>query len=240
MNANDKPCAIKLLVVIVDRSRTGKVMNILREEHIRFHFICLAEGTAGSEFVSLLGLNSIDKSVVFCLEPEFKIPALLSMLSEKLQLRKPGKGIAFVSPLTGMNNSVLQMILKEEQNTEIDRKEEEGKLDNTKCASKYDLILAVVNQGHIDEVMGAARAAGARGGTVLHGRKIDVDEDAKLFGITAQLEKDIVAILTTAEQRHEIMSSITQACGLSKEARGMIFSLPVDDIEGLGSVKPIE
>ncbi len=237
MSENDRPCAIKLLVVIVDRSRTGKVVNILREERIRFHFICLAEGTAGSEFVSLLGLNSIDKSVFFCLEPDFKVPELLSMLSGKLHLRKPGKGIAFVSPLNGLNNSVLQMILKD---TEIDRKEEEGKLDNIKCVSKYDLILAVVNQGHIDEVMDAARAAGARGGTVLHGRKIDVDEDAKFFGVTAQMEKDIVAILTTAEQKHEIMSSITKVCGLSKEARGMIFSLPVDDIEGLGSVKPVE
>lgn len=238
MNKDDKPCAIKLLVVIVDRSRTDKVMNILREERIRFHFICLAEGTAGSEFVSLLGLNSIDKAVFCCLEPSFRIPGMLALLSEKLQLRKPGKGIAFVSPLTGLNNSVLQMIIKD---TEMDRKEEEGKLDNnTKYVSKYDLILAVVNQGYVDEVMNAARAAGARGGTVLHGRKIDVDEDVKFFGIAARLEKDIVAILTATEQKHEIMSSITKACGLSKEARGMIFSVPVDDIEGLGSVKPIE
>lgn len=240
MNENNKSCTIKLLVVIVNRSHTEKVTKILKEEHIRFHFICLAEGTAGSEFASLMGLHSIDKSVFFCLEPEFKVFEVLSVISERLQLRKPGKGIAFVTPLTGLNNSVLQTILKDEHICDADRKEEEDKLENTKCVSKYDLILAVVNQGHVDEVMDAARAAGARGGTVLHGRKIDVDEDAKFFGITAQLEKDIVAILTTTEQKHEIMSSITKACGLSKEARGMIFSLPVDDIEGLGSVKPLE
>lgn len=238
MSDNVKPCAIKLMVVIVNRPHVDKVMKILREERIRFHFICLAEGTAGSEFMSLLGLNSIDKSIVFCLEPDFRIKRTLSLLSERLQLRKPGKGIAFVSPLTGLNNSVVQMVLK---NIEIDRKEEEGKVDNNcKSSSKYDLIMAVVNQGYVDEVMNAARAAGARGGTVLHGRKIDVDEDAKFFGIAAQLEKDIVAILTTTEQKHEIMRSITKACGLSSEARGMIFSLPVDDIEGLGSVKPQE
>jgi len=238
MSQNTKPCTVKMLVMIVNRSHTNKVTKILHAERIRFHCICLAEGTAGSEFASLLGLNSIDKSVFFWLEPDYRIFAQLALLSERLQLRKPGKGIAFVMPLTGLNNSVLQTILKDEQNCEADRKEEEEKLDTTKSVSKYDLILAVVNQGHIDEVMDAARAAGARGGTVLHGRKIDVDEDAKFFGISAQLEKDIVAILTTAEQKHEIMSSITQACGLSKGARGIIFSLPVDDIEGLGSVKP--
>lgn len=238
MSENNKPCAVKLLVTIVDRAKVNKVTDILREERIRFHFICLAEGTAGSEIMALLGLNSVDKAVVFCLEPECKLPSLLSLISERLQLRKPGKGIAFITPVTGLNNSVLQMIAK---GLALEGKEDEKLDNNTRPASKYDLILAVVNQGHVDDVMDAARAAGARGGTVMHGRKIGVDDDAgKFFGISVQLEKDIVAILTTAEQRHDIMNSIIQACGMSKGPKGMIFSVPVDDIEGLGSVKPTE
>ena len=34
----------------------------------------------------------------------------------------------------------------------------------------YEIILAIANEGHTDTVMDAARAAGARGGTVLHGK----------------------------------------------------------------------
>jgi hypothetical protein len=157
------------------------------------------------------------------------MPALLSHVSSKLQLRKPGKGIAFVMPLTGINNAVHAALAKDSE-----RENEEGKgLENTKSASKYDLIVSVVNQGHVEKLMESARAAGARGGTVLHGRKLRVDDDSKFLGIAAQLEKDIVAILSAHEQKNEIMRAITQTCGLNTEARGMIFSLQVDEIEGL-------
>ena len=54
----------KLLTVIVDRGSTKKLVEILREEHVRLHFICLAEGTAGSDIMALLGLYSDRKSVV--------------------------------------------------------------------------------------------------------------------------------------------------------------------------------
>ena len=35
---------------------------------------------------------------------------------------------------------------------------------------KYELIVIVANEGRTDQVMNAARAAGATGGTVLHGK----------------------------------------------------------------------
>jgi hypothetical protein len=84
--------------------------------------------------------------------------------------------------------------------------------------------------------MAAAKEAGARGGTVLHGRKCDIDEETKFFGITPQLEKEIVAILTKHEMKNDIMRALVLACGLNTEAQGVILSLPVDDIEGLKSV----
>ena len=55
------------------------------------------------------------------------------------------------------------------------------------------LIVAVVASGHTDTVMAAAKAAGARGGTVLHGRRLDCHEDGAERKI--QPERDIVAIL---------------------------------------------
>jgi hypothetical protein len=233
MIENNKPCVVKLLIIVADRSQTSKISNFLREGRVRFHFITLAEGTAGSEIMALLGLDSIDKSFICCLEIDYKMPSLLSLVSSKLQLRKPGKGIAFIMPLTGINNSVHAALTKDSE-----RENEEGEgLENAKGASKYDLIVSVVNQGHVEELMESARAAGASGGTVLHGRKLGVDDDSKFLGIAAQREKDIVAILSTHEQKNEIMQAITQTCGLNTEARGMIFSLQVDEIEGLGNLE---
>ncbi|MDR3321410.1 MAG: hypothetical protein LBS93_03100 [Synergistaceae bacterium] len=231
MNEQYKPSGIKLLVVIVDRARTEKVAEILRSERVRFNCITLAEGTAGSEIMALLGLDSIDKSFVTCLGTDYTMPSLLSLVSSKLNLSKPGKGIAFTMRVSGLNKSVLEILTRDAP--------EEGsgeELENAKNTSKYDLIVSVVGEGHAGELMESARSAGATGGTILHGRKLDVRDDAKFLGISAQLEKDIVAILAKREQKNEIMRAITKSCGLNTEARGFIFSLPVDEIEGLSAM----
>jgi hypothetical protein len=239
---------IKMLVVIVDRRQEGKVAEILAAERVQFHFIALAEGTAGSDMMALLGLESIDKSFVCCLEPASRIPGLLQSVSAKLQLRKPGKGIAFTMPISCINNSVLTLLTKQAVGDEItesggDKLENAGQNtgqntgqsagQNKQKHELIELIVSVVNHGFADLAMESARDAGATGGTVLHGRKLGVEEDAKFLGITPQLEKDIVAILSSHEKRNDIMRAITKSCGGNTEARGIILSLPVEEIEGL-------
>lgn len=41
INECHKQCDIKLLVTIVDRGRSERLIDILREEQVLFHFICL-------------------------------------------------------------------------------------------------------------------------------------------------------------------------------------------------------
>lgn len=235
MNEGKRPQALKILMVIVDRAITKKVTDILTDRQVRFHFISLAEGTAGTDMMSLLGLDSLDKSMICCVDLDFRMPSLLSLVSKRLNLNKPGKGIAFTLPVNGINNSVLQLLTKD---IDIPEPREGDDMEDI-CATKYDLILSVINHGYVDKLMEAAKAAGARGGTVLHGRKLGVEEEAtKLFGVCMQSEKDIVAILTTHEQKNDIMRAITQSFGMNSEARGVIMSLPVEDIEGLGQQAP--
>jgi nitrogen regulatory protein PII len=131
-----------------------------------------------------------------------------------------------------VNSAALQLITKD-----VVRKVDEEKMEVVKSTSKYDMVLAIINQGHVNELMEAARGAGARGGTVLHGRKVGVEEEAKFLGISVQLEKDIVSILVNHEQKNDVMRAITQACGISTESQGVVIALPVDEIDGLGSVK---
>lgn len=45
-----------------------------------------------------------------------------------------------------------------------------GEVTDMPAAFLYELIIAIVNCGHADTVMDAARAAGAAGGTVLHAK----------------------------------------------------------------------
>ena len=98
---------------------------------------------------------------------------------------------------------------------------------------RYDLIVASVDQGLADKVMEAARTAGATGGTLVHARRAGVHEAEKFYGITLQKEKELLAILAPKEGKTAIMQAIARSVPLEGERGGVVFSLPVDSIEGL-------
>ena len=93
---------------------------------------------------------------------------------------------------------------------------------------RHSLILVTVNQGCTDAVMDTARAAGARGGTVIRARWAEAGEIQKLAGITLQAEKEVLAIVATEEDRNAIMEAIDKGHGLRTPDQAMVISLPVD------------
>lgn len=69
----------------------------------------------------------------------------------------------------------------------------------------YHLVLAIVNRGCSEQVMEAARPAGARGGTVILARRVGYEDVQNMLGFTLQPEKEIVAILLPQEQKLPVM-----------------------------------
>lgn len=99
-----------------------------------------------------------------------------------------------------------------------------------------ELILTIVNRGFSEDVMDAARAKGARGGTIMHGRgtgKID----KSFFGIRIEPEKDVVWIVANKDTCADIMKSIYEKVGLGTAGSGICFCMPIDNVVGL---TPIE
>ncbi len=101
--------------------------------------------------------------------------------------------------------------------------------------SGYKCIMAIVNNGFSEEAMEAAKASGARGGTILHGRGTISKEAEKFFNITIQPEKEIVMILAKDEQTDAILKSLYHTVGTSTNAQGIVFTIPVDEAIGLDS-----
>ncbi len=95
------------------------------------------------------------------------------------------------------------------------------------------LIVYICNNGYAYQAMDEARRAGARGGTVLHGRSSLSTEKQKFFGITVHPEKDILMIVCLESQKYDLMQSINQKYGVTTEARGIIFSMKVDNTVGM-------
>ena len=94
--------------------------------------------------------------------------------------------------------------------------------------NKYELILCIVNAGFSQNVMEAARSAGAKGGTVLRARGSANPEAEDFFNIKIQPEKEMVMILVPASIKDEVMKTIYKESGIAAEAQGIAFSLPVN------------
>ncbi|NLF19163.1 MAG: hypothetical protein GX595_18190 [Lentisphaerae bacterium] len=94
------------------------------------------------------------------------------------------------------------------------------------------VIFFICNHGFAHDAMAAARAAGARGGTILHGRSSVGGEKARFFGITVHPEKDILMIVCLADQQVALMQALVAGYGPASEAGGLCFSMPVDETLG--------
>lgn len=226
-----KHLAIRLIVSITSIDKGKTVANLLDKAHVGMRFQFKAFGTASSEILDCLGLGETEKIVTIGLAPKEEAGRIFEVLKIELQLSRSGRGIAFTLPISGLSNPVFKMIDAHKRQEIHDHIEREVK--KVKCESAYELILATINQGYSEELMDAARKAGARGGTVIHARRIGSEENMKFWGISVQEEREIVAILAKKEDKIAIMKAVNISCGISTEARGMIFSLPVDDVAGL-------
>ncbi len=95
------------------------------------------------------------------------------------------------------------------------------------------MIFCIVNAGFSDLVMDAAREAGARGGTVIHGRGTANKEAEEKFNIPIQPDKEVVMILVSSEIKDNVLKALNLAVGLDTDGQGIAFSMPVDRVIGI-------
>lgn len=104
----------------------------------------------------------------------------------------------------------------------------------------YKCIFTIVNNGFSEVAMNAAKACGAKGGTILHGRGTISKDAEKFFHISIQPEKEIVLILAKSELVDCILKGLYDAIGTATEAQGIAFAMPVDEVIGLSDQKPVK
>ena len=93
---------LKILVTVVNRSKTEFFMDFLTAFEVNFQTSVLAQGTARSETLYMLGLEDSDKSVIFSAIRENKATEALQALEDKFHTLKNGKGIAFTVPMSSV------------------------------------------------------------------------------------------------------------------------------------------
>lgn len=93
---------LKILVTVVNRSKTEFYMDLLTSFEVNFQTAVLGQGTAHSEMLYMLGLEDSDKGVIFSVIREDRVQEAMHALEDKFHALKNGKGIAFTIPMSSV------------------------------------------------------------------------------------------------------------------------------------------
>ena len=143
-----------------------------------------------------------------------------------MRIDVPGTGIAFIIPVSSIGGKRALQFLTEHQTFAL---KEESTLKDT----RYELLLVIANQGYTDTVMGAARSAGAHGGTILHAKSTGAEDAGKFFGMSIAEEREIILMVVPTGDKNTVMQAIMAQAGAHTEAQAVTFSVALEDVAGL-------
>lgn len=228
---------IVLLNTIVNRSDSKKFEKFFKEQEIPITLQSLGKGTATDEIMELLGVGEPEKSVFFSIISGIKAKRILKRMIAMMRLDIPGNGIAFTVPMASIGSATaFHMIMEGESHMDTEKRSE--KIMDTE--PKREVIVAIANKGYVNQIMDAARGAGASGGTVIHAKGTGTGEVEQFLGITIAAEKEMIYIVTDAEKRPAIMKAIMADAELKAKAKMVVFSMPVSSTAGIGKEPVID
>lgn len=100
---------------------------------------------------------------------------------------------------------------------------------------KFSLIVSTVKPDYTDNVVDAAKAAGATGATVIPARGVGSHEASTFFGLTLEAQSDVILFLLSEAVIEPVLDAICAAGEFDKPGTGIAFVIPVDRTVGLES-----
>lgn len=181
-------------------------------------------GTATKSMLELLGMESKDRRLFMTVASPQQTKLLIQEQRKRLYIDAPGNGVTIGVPIKSVGGSKTLAFLSNGQNVK----------GAPTLNYDYELIMVIANQGATDQVMDAARSAGARGGTVIHGLGTGSKNAEKFYKVSIAAEKEVILIVSAASQKSAIMKAIIEQAGPDTKAGAIAFSLPVTELAGFG------
>ncbi|MBE3586352.1 MAG: P-II family nitrogen regulator [Thermoanaerobacter sp.] len=220
----------KLLVAVVNYGVARKAVKAAKQAGAEGGTTLLGEGTGGHKVSEVLGIDlEPEKEIILILIDESKLEVVLQAVISAARLDKSGRGIAFVldvSRVAGICHLGAPVEIPEQN---------PGGMEMVKDGEEvlYDLIVTIVNKGDSEKVVDASKRAGAEGGTILFGRGTGIHENARLFGIPIEPEKEIVLTLIERQKSGKVLEAIINETDLNKPGKGIAFVLEVERVAGI-------
>ena len=222
-----------MMFTITNRNANKKFQKICHDLGYSVTFSFPGHGTARSEILDYLGIDSTEKVVTISVVTKEMWRKIRRELIVRMHIDVPGTGIAFIIPMSSIGGKKVLRYLIQGNDYE---KEEESTLKET----KHELLVIIANQGYIDSIMDAARSVKAGGGTVIHAKGAGMDTAEAFLGVSLAAEKEIILIVAKKENKNKIMKAIIEETGLPNKEGSMIFSLPVTSVIGLRLIEDLE
>ena len=215
---------LDMVMAIVDRDKAKLMAELFENHKLPMVLAVLGRGTATSEVLDLYGLEAKEKALLITVAGADMTKQLIRAAKHKLFIDVPGNGIMMAIPLKSVGGGKTLAFLS--GGAAPDKAVPEMKFD-------HELIMAVINEGHTDPVMDAARSAGPTGGTVLHAKGTGGKLSEKFLGVSLADEKEVVLIVSKAGEKTAIMRAISDQCGVDTPSGAITFSLPISSVAGL-------
>ena len=216
---------VYVFITIINKSDAKEFLEFFIDRDAAPIYSSICQGSANSKTLALLGLERSEKVLMQSLVPHNKLAMLKDGLTHKMDLDLPNRGIALAVPLTSIaSRNVLSHILEGQG-------DENEIIEDTGRKIEMELIVSICAKGHSDDKMNAARAAGARGGTIIKAKGTAAAGTDKFFGMAISDEKEITYIVAKKEQRTDIMKAIASYT-YADNAHPIVFSLPVTETAG--------
>lgn len=102
---------------------------------------------------------------------------------------------------------------------------------------QFKLVITLVEDARVENVLKAARDAGATGATVItSGRGEGLKPQKTFFGLDLYSQRDMVLFVVEEHLSREIMEKIAEAGGFETEpGSGIAFQIAIEDAIGLKS-----
>ncbi len=225
---------LKYMVAITKREYAENYLEFFRNHGINNVISLLCNGTASESTLSLMGLEKTEKIMFNAMVRDEDLGEIIKGLIVEMDISSAGNGVAVFVPIDSIGGSMsLKYFVGEKP---LEKKESEN-MGNAE--SKIVMIIAVVDKGNTEIVMGAARSAGASGGTVVRAKGTGA-QIAKFFGVSISEEKEMVYIIARRDNRDSIMKAVMEKAGSNTDAHGVLFSLPIDNVVGLKCFENID
>ena len=228
------PCAGKLLIVVTRHGAGDRVAAVARGAGARGGTILTGRGTVANRLLQLLCLADTEKDLVFVLAPPGGMPGIVTALRSSPEVFRKTTGIGIVLDVTAVFRSAWQAAGAPAAEPQGEAMKETTGREPT----GHQLIFAIVNAGYADDLMAAARSAGATGGTILKARGTGTEADASFFGITIVPEKEVLLVLAASEAAPAICEAVRAAPCLEEPGSGIIFCVGAEDFFPLGGARP--